>query len=240
MRKFLDKVINYFAKRVARAILQEHPRTYHILTRKIEDQIAEQMLQDKSRICATKNDLTLHALSFIKIEGLYLEFGVFEGTSINFVADHINPKTIHGFDSFEGFPEGEAKGFWKQYDDDKRFDRKGTMPDVRDNVTLHKGWFDETLPTFIKDNPSQVAFLHIDCDIYTSTKTIFDTLKNQIKPGSVISFDEYCSYPGFEQEEYMAFQEFIEDTGYRYKYLAYCLSDPKRTGHGKVALMIEE
>lgn len=36
--------------------------------------------------------------------GLYLEFGVYDGTSINFIASYNPTATIYGFDSFEGLP----------------------------------------------------------------------------------------------------------------------------------------
>mgnify|MGYP004293221693 CR=1 FL=1 len=45
------------------------------------------------------------------------------------------------------------------------------LPRVRDNVVLHKGWFNDTLPPFLdsagRDLPA--AFLHLDADIFEST-----------------------------------------------------------------------
>lgn len=38
-------------------------------------------------------------------DGLYLEFGVFQGTTINYIAQQKENETIYGFDSFEGLPE---------------------------------------------------------------------------------------------------------------------------------------
>jgi len=37
----------------------------------------------------------------------------------------------------------------------------------------------------------------------------------------VIVFNEYFNYPGWQEGEYKAFQEFISDTGLSYEYIGY-------------------
>jgi len=37
----------------------------------------------------------------------------------------------------------------------------------------------------------------------------------------VIVFDEYFNYPGWRQHEYKAFQEFIANTGLKYRYIGF-------------------
>jgi hypothetical protein len=34
-------------------------------------------------------------------------------------------------------------------------------------------------------------------------------------------FDEYLNYPGWQDHEFKAFQEFIAETGLKYRYLGY-------------------
>jgi hypothetical protein len=149
--------------------------------------------------------------------GLFLEFGVWNGATINFIADKVSAK-IHGFDSFEGLPQDWWGGMRKG-----EFTKKGKLPSVRSNVQLHRGWFDETLPKFLQIDPGAVSFLHIDCDIYASTKTIFDSLgaASRIKVGTIIVFDEYFNYPFWEEHEFKAFQEFIHQNGFSYEYIGY-------------------
>jgi hypothetical protein len=150
----------------------------------------------------------------VQKDGLYLEFGVFAGRTINHVAKLVNQR-IYGFDSFEGLPER-----WRDLYDAGRF-KVARLPSVRPNVTLVKGWFNETLPGFLKDHPGDVSFLHVDCDLYSSTVTILDCLKPRIKAGCVIVFDEYFNYPGWKEGEYKAFQEFIAAEKWGYEYLGY-------------------
>jgi len=146
------------------------------------------------------------------MDGLVLEFGVFSGLTINHLAG-LTTQTVHGFDSFEGLPEDWRPDFTKGV-----FKREG-LPELRDNVKLHVGWFDKTLPVFVSEHTGPVGFLHVDCDLYSSTKTIFHWLAGRIVPGTVIVFDEYFNYIGWRNHEYKAFKEFIAYSGLRYKYI---------------------
>jgi hypothetical protein len=161
-------------------------------------------------------DLLTLALSRAPADGLILEFGVEKGASLRHLAA-LTPRIVHGFDSFEGLPGDwggtkEAKG---------AFDLKGRLPKHPPNAQLHVGWFDSTLPKFLATDPSAAALIHVDCDIYSSTVTIFEALKDRIKPGTIIVFDEYFNYPGWRNHEYKAFQEFIAATGHTYSYLGF-------------------
>lgn len=51
-----------------------------------------------------------------------------------------------------------------------------------------KGWFDETLPKFAAEVEGPAAFLHVDCDLYSSTRTVFEALGDRVVPGTVIVF----------------------------------------------------
>jgi hypothetical protein len=95
---------------------------------------------------------------------------------------------------------------------------------VEPNVKLIKGWFNETLPGFVANLNECVAFLHIDCDLYSSTKTVFEYLGDKIKPGTIIVFDEYFNYPGWQRGEFKAFQEFIQERNLKYEYIGYTVS----------------
>jgi predicted O-methyltransferase YrrM len=156
-----------------------------------------------------------YALELISKDGHVLEFGVFSGRSINLMANRYPDKTIYGFDSFEGLPEDWRPGFPK-----KAFDLQGNLPKVSENVVLVKGWFNQTLPIWKDKNLSIIALLHVDCDLYSSTQTIFDELSDQIIDGTIIVFDEYFNYPGWQAGEYKAFQEWLLKTSSSYSYLA--------------------
>ncbi len=159
----------------------------------------------------------------VTLRGAFLEMGVCTGKTINFVAA-LNPEQlIWGFDSFDGLPEPWTRTDITAPEGTFRVNVEGWTPPVLHNVALVKGMFQETLPQFkeqvLKSGP--IAFLHVDCDIYASTKEIFDQLTDNIVSGTVIVFDEFYNYPGAEQHEFRAFQEFLDSTGKKPVYLAY-------------------
>ena len=166
--------------------------------------------------CRGREEILETGLSHVTTEGLYLEFGVYKGDTINFIADRIDGKEIHGFDSFEGLPEG-----WRGKFAPGKFDLEGTLPPVRDNVMLYAGWFDDTLPKFAKQHNGPVAFLHLDCVLYSSAKCVFDVIGDRLQDGSVVVFDEYYNYPGWERGEYKAFHELCASRSLGYEYIGY-------------------
>ena len=95
------------------------------------------------------------------------------------------------------------------------------LPKVRSNAKLIKGWFNETLPPFLNQHEAPVGFLHIDSDLYSSAKTIFELLELRLKPGTVIVFDEYFNYPEWQEGEYKAFMEFLDKTGLSFEFIGY-------------------
>jgi predicted O-methyltransferase YrrM len=163
---------------------------------------------------AFDGDLSLlsKALDLAEPNGLFLEFGVASGRTISHMALNAPQTHFYGFDSFEGLPEAWRSGF------DKGEFAQARLPDVPSNVTLIKGWFDDTLPTFLRDRPQMpLSLVHVDCDLYSSTRTIFANLKDRIVPGTVIVFDEYWNYPGWRDHEFRAFEELLAQTSIRAK-----------------------
>ncbi len=150
------------------------------------------------------------------IDGPVCEFGVASGRSINHIAKFVPHETVFGFDSFDGLPED-----WQGVMPKGTFRRK-ELPAVRDNVSLIRGLFADTLGSFLEDHAAPVKLLHVDCDLYSSTKTIFERLEARIQPGSVIIFDEYFNYAGRQQHEYKAFADLVQRTGWSFEYLGYC------------------
>ena len=168
-------------------------------------------------------DMKLHHIP----NTLWLEFGVDSGKTINYISRFTNNK-VYGFDSFEGLPEKWRDGFEKG-----AFDRNGKLPLVNSNVELIKGWFSETLVDFIKKQNKKVSFIHMDADLYSSTKYIFDVLKDYINKDCVIVFDELVNYPGFDGEtgELKAFYEFITENNVDYEWIGMNGSPIGMSGH---------
>jgi hypothetical protein len=171
-----------------------------------------------------------------KSDTLWLEFGVATGKTINYISKFTN-KTVYGFDSFEGLPEKWRNGYNKG-----AFSNNGKLPKVNDNVVLIKGWIDKTLPKFIKKYNNKISFIHIDVDLYSSTKCILNILKDYIDKECIIVFDELVNYDGFDgsKGELKAFYEFITENNVNYEWIGMNGTPTGMLGyeHENVALII--
>ncbi len=77
--------------------------------------------------------------------------------------------------------------------------------------------------------------MHIDSDLYSSAKTIFDCLGDRVAPGTVIMFDEFYNYTGYQAHEYKAFKEFVEERNVKYEWIGH-VAEPGR----QASLIIKE
>ncbi|KAA2262450.1 class I SAM-dependent methyltransferase [Solihabitans fulvus] len=155
-----------------------------------------------------------HALTLAPEGGLTLEFGVYTGTTLKIIAAAREGGGVFGFDSFEGLPENWRSGFTEgAFGVD-------SLPEVP-GADLVVGWFDDTLPAFLEEHDGPVHFLHVDCDLYSSTKTVLDLVGPRLRPGSIVVFDEYFNYPGWQEHEHKAWLEHVEATGLKFSYEGY-------------------
>jgi tetratricopeptide (TPR) repeat protein len=145
--------------------------------------------------------------------GLIAEFGVRRGTSIRVLAAETD-QTVHGFDSFAGLPEAWVKA------PAGVLTTGGDLPEVPDNVTLHAGWFEQSLPPFLAAHPGGLRFANIDSDIYSSARTVLWALADRISSGTILLFDELIGNRTWRQDEYKALTEFADQFGVAWEVLA--------------------
>lgn len=175
-------------------------------------QYAEKHMRDAKRF-QSRDELLVYAFcKTVHYSGLITEFGVFSGHSVNLLATLSEGRPVYGFDSFEGLPEAWVDAPAGAF-------AVPELPPVRNNVTLIKGWFNETLRPFMESNPGIASFIHVDCDLYSSTKTILDEMNDRIVPGTIILFDEYFNYVDYKLHEMLAFREFVEKNNIKYEYI---------------------
>lgn len=153
-----------------------------------------------------------------------LEFGVWTGISLRQIRNKLDKSyRIMGFDSFVGLPEDWVDGNGKLVGQGKkgRFSTKGKTPDIK-GVEFFVGWFENTIPDYLK-NPAPIALLHVDCDLYSSTKTVLWSLNEYIQPGTIIVFDEWCYNhdPKYNDHEQKAFYEWVKDCKRKFEIIDY-------------------
>lgn len=149
-------VRKFFYKYYARNLLYElQIRARASSVDYIEANMAEAMLYPNRKA------LFSHCMAGAPDEGMILEFGVAEGASTRQLAA-MTPRPIHGFDSFEGLPEDWAGTEEKR----GKFSTGGRLPQVPSSVSLHPGWFEDTIPKFKAAHPGPVA-----CSMWIATCT---------------------------------------------------------------------
>jgi hypothetical protein len=147
---------------------------------------------------------------------------------------------IHGFDSFEGLPEDWDNG--QRSEDGNllfhagKFDLGKAVPalsEVRDelklmhpeieNVELHQGWFEDTVPAFFEKHSAPVAFVHADADLYGSTMTFLEEMcrRKLLVKGTVITFDEFSNFENWKEGEYLAWNQIVERYHLKFRYICY-------------------
>ncbi|MDP1955347.1 MAG: TylF/MycF/NovP-related O-methyltransferase [Polaromonas sp.] len=172
----------------------------------------------------------VHYLSAIEgVEGDYLEFGVFTGSSFCHSIRccrklaYLNPQILQtrffGFDSFAGFgdlaPEDEHPFYL-----DENFEtsihkverRVGRVSNKDIEYQLIPGYFSDSLKAGVgqyKINKARIIF--IDSDTYSSANEALEFCSPVVQEGTFIILDDFYSYKGSSEKGVArAFFEFLE------------------------------
>lgn len=168
----------------------------------------------QAMIFPSREELWAFAIRDISSNGLAAEFGVWEGYSVGRFAKHF--QLVYGFDSFLGLHED-----WVGHDLLKgNFDRKGVLPRVPDNVRLVPGWFDQTIPPFLEEHRENFSFVHVDSDTYEAASTVLSLIGDRLQAGTILVFDEYLGFHGWQHGEYRAWQDLVAKYNLKYQYIA--------------------
>ncbi|MDB5308589.1 MAG: hypothetical protein JWO38_2791 [Gemmataceae bacterium] len=197
---------------------------------------------DPARGEAIYREAFLRAAEYVAgagVVGEFFEFGVLGGFTARLQCEIIRDlrmwREIHLFDSFEGLPaydspvdrDGYDTGVRKIWADPMRFGEdfiRGHLGCPVDayiyarlsevispgRIFVYRGFFSETLAGL---PAAKAALVHIDCDLYQSTREVFAALyeKDLLQDGCVILFDDYNCFranPAFGERR--AFREFLD------------------------------
>jgi predicted O-methyltransferase YrrM len=145
-----------------------------------------------------------------KVPGAIAELGVYRGGSARLIASLKGDKELHLFDTFEGMPEVHADA-----DHHRTGDFSGSsLEEVKrylsayDRISFYKGFFPDSAKELAK-TPIRFSLVHLDADIYESTKAGLEFFYPRTVPGGIIISHDYRSLrcPGVKR----AFDEFFAD-----------------------------
>ena len=144
-----------------------------------------------------------------RVDGLWLEFGTGSGATAKVMCRSRQHGQVFSFDWFEGLPDD----WLPAYGINRGYFAQSPPTDLPDNATIVVGRFEDTLEPFLAERPHlPVDLLHIDCDLYQSTRYVLQRLTPRLGPGTVMVFDELFYYPTREQHEAKALYEWLVET----------------------------
>ncbi len=160
-------------------------------------------------------------VNLCNVSGDICEFGTYRGFTSEQLALRMKNQRLYLYDSWEGFPEITSvdmhckevlEGYWKQGDcrvttavEQEIFDMVNAH--IPGRLNMVKGYYSPQTPI-----PEQIALLHIDCDLYSSTKTALELCAPNLSEGAVILFDDFNNnLASNEYGERRAFRETIAD-----------------------------
>jgi hypothetical protein len=170
-------------------------------------------------IYGDRTDHLFHSLQAAPSTGHVLEFGVFQGGSLNWLAQWCSERhdpRVFGLDSFSGLPHAWVRTKSGDQYDAGHFALAG-LPAVVQNAVLVPGFFDATLAPWLAANPGPAAFVHVDCDLYSSTRCVLRQLNARIVPGTILVLDDLCSwsnpaaYDTWQKGEWQALIEWLTE-----------------------------
>jgi O-methyltransferase len=159
--------------------------------------------------------------------GDYLEFGVYNGTSMLCMYRalenlRLEDVRLFGFDSFEGLPPDAGDtdgGVWRPGDFKSSFEFTQTVLSLSGinwgRLRLVKGWFSDTLNEDLVRNQliEKASVVMIDCDLYTAAREALQFCRPLIKDETIFIFDDWHAYglDGRGMGEKRAFEEFMQN-----------------------------
>ena len=176
------------------------------------------------------------AIDFVNrlhVPGDILEFGVFAGASLALLAHaqrehpHGLPRRVLGFDSFKGLPAThDPHPVWRDGAFAVNHWWHPTLavgapvtPGVVDDLfracdlpapTIVDGLFADTVRQVVPRDVTAAAVVHLDCDLYESTRDALAGVADVLQDGTMLLFDDWFLYHGHpERGEARAFHEFL-------------------------------
>jgi len=212
-----DKVIHHFPG--GPGVYQSKIDTMTIFLNNIKNQYKIFIDQIQSNGCTMVSIERLENLysqcsKFKNTSYSFVECGVAKGGCLSMMkySSGKNNK-IFGFDSFEGMPDitkediGDYNKSCPLTDFGKVGDNlSGGIDSVyntfhklnlnMDNVTLVKGFFQDTITDNMIDQVGEIAILRLDGDWYESTKICLERLYDKVINGGIIIIDDYGNWVG--------------------------------------------
>ena len=146
------------------------------------------------------------ARAYAQLPGAMAEVGVYQGVSTKLICEAKGDKELHVFDTFEGLPDKSGTDVPVYKPSQYLCSLESVQEYLKSypNVHFHKGLFPESAKGL---EDKQFRFVHIDVDLYESTKGCLEWFYPRLLPGAILVSHDYSLLAGVRQ----AFTEFFAD-----------------------------
>lgn len=193
------------------------PNRYLTLARWLDPEFQQRYEKIRSATGVTDDRcymLEMFARHCAHLAGDFAECGVWRGGTAMLLADvlreeRVSERRLHLFDTFQGMP--------KSANEDPSGHREGdfftSLGEVKAlltpfaNVVFHPG---EIPDTFDPVADRQFALIHVDVDLYKSTRDCLEFFYPRLVPGGILVCDDY-GFPLYEKSARLAVDEFFKD-----------------------------
>ena len=149
---------------------------------------------------------TLQRALDLDVAGDVVELGCHAGTTASMLACVLRRrapgKRLHLYDSFEGLPAGDAGSGDPPAYGARRGSMRASVAAVAENFAraglpppgdVHVGWFAKTTTSDeLGENPREIAFAHLDGDLYGSILESLAFVYPRLARGALVVVDDYC------------------------------------------------
>ena len=182
---------------------------------------------DRARYSSHKNYLfsdeklkfvhILESINYLRVAGnkgkdlpqTFFEFGCHSGRTFSAAINaakyfKMNNCEFFAFDSFQGLPKTDESqdGIFKT--GEFCTSKKEFIKIVKENTNMKindrdliEGFYDKTLTDKLQSSMPKIGILHVDVDLYSSTRDVLKFCRPLLVNGSLILFDDwYCFKPG--------------------------------------------
>ncbi len=214
-------VFNRVATAAYRRLATRHPRTlctlkllqHHTIEQDREFwRLYSSTLAEGNLVQPLEDFFNLYQLTLKarRLPGAIVELGVFRGGSAKLIARLKGDKELYLFDTFEGMPSVRSDVDQHEPGDfgDTSLEAVKAYLTGFDNIFFYQGLFPESARPLVGKSP-QFCFVHLDADIYESTKAGLEFFyPRTVKGGMILSHDyRNLRCPGVKR----AFDEFFAD-----------------------------
>ena len=162
--------------------------------------------RERRSLVTNQEMFILHSLAFglRGLDGDFAEVGLYQGSTAKVICEAKGEKAFHLCDTFEGLPEPNES--------EKAIEKKGrfacSLESIQKylgrypNLSYHKGFCPQSVRGVLDDH--RFALVHLDVDLYESTKQCIEYFWPRLVPGGVLISHDYSILHGVKQ----AFSEF--------------------------------